>query len=160
MDLSVNFRRAQLLGGGAIGAAGHWIHPHLCPPLPERLNPATKEGPQKVHPRQPLLPQQLKGLAQGYNFPSQAISPGGHGSGATTGKHGERSGSIIECHEGHHVSLRRRKECRVLWHTASHELRRRHKPLLHKFLQMARRNNGRSPILLRYDSRRKGEPHL
>jgi hypothetical protein len=67
---------------------------------------------------------------------------------------------LVECHEGHYISFRRSGERKVLWHTASRELRRHHEPLLHKFLQMAQRNGGRSPILLRHDSRRKGKQHI
>jgi hypothetical protein len=67
---------------------------------------------------------------------------------------------LIECHKGHHVSLRRYGERRVLWHTTSLELRCRHKPMIHEFLQVAWRNGGRSPILLCHASRRKGRQHL
>jgi hypothetical protein len=63
---------------------------------------------------------------------------------------------LIECHEGHQVSFHGRGERRVLWHTANCELRYHHKPLLHKFLQMAQHNGERSPILLCHGSRRKG----
>jgi hypothetical protein len=47
-----------------------------------------------VHPDQPLLPQALKGLAQGMQFakvlPSHSNSPGRQGNRVATGKHGER----------------------------------------------------------------------
>jgi hypothetical protein len=67
---------------------------------------------------------------------------------------------FIECHKGHHVSLRRCGERRVLRHRTSLELHCRHKPMLHKFLQVAWRNGGRSPILLYHGSRRKGMQQL
>jgi hypothetical protein len=68
--------------------------------------------------------------------------------------------SLIECHKGHHISFRRCGGCRVLRHAASPELYHRHKPMLHEFFQVAWHNGGRSPILLRDGSRRKGRQHL
>jgi hypothetical protein len=67
---------------------------------------------------------------------------------------------LIERHKGNHVPIRRGGECRVLRHTTSLELHHRHEPVLHKFLQVALRNDGRSPILLRHGSSRKGKQHL
>jgi hypothetical protein len=52
------------------------------------------------------------------------------------------------------------RERRILRHMASHELSHCHKPMLHKFLQVAWRKGGRSPILLCQGSRRKGRQHL
>jgi hypothetical protein len=50
MDPGVNLCCAQLLGGGIVGVAWPWIHPHLGSPLPEQLNPAAKICLQKVRP--------------------------------------------------------------------------------------------------------------
>jgi hypothetical protein len=55
MDPGVNLRRAQLIGGGAVGLAQPWIHPCIGPSPPERLNPTAEKCLQKVHPSQPLL---------------------------------------------------------------------------------------------------------
>jgi hypothetical protein len=65
---------------------------------------------------------------------------------------------LIERHKVHHIPLRKCGERRVLGHTTSLELHRRHKPMLHEFLQMAQ--GARSPILLCHGSRRTGRQHL
>jgi hypothetical protein len=44
---------------------------------------------------------------------------------------------LIECHIGHHVSLQRYGERKLLQHTTSLELHRCHKPMLHEFWQVA-----------------------
>jgi hypothetical protein len=67
---------------------------------------------------------------------------------------------LIGRRKGHHISSCRHGEHRVLRHPTSLELYRRHKPMLNKFLQVARCNSGRGPILLHHDSRRKEGPHF
>jgi hypothetical protein len=67
---------------------------------------------------------------------------------------------LIGRRKGHHISSCRHGEHRVLRHPTSLELYRRHKPILNKFLQVARCNSGRGPILLHHDSRRKEGPHF
>jgi hypothetical protein len=67
---------------------------------------------------------------------------------------------LIERHNGHHVPICRGREHRVLQHTASLEIYCCHKPILHEFLWVAWRNDGRSPFLLRHCSRWKGREHL
>jgi hypothetical protein len=64
--------------------------------------------------------------------------------------------TLIERHKGHHLSFHRCGERMILRHTTSLKLSRHHIPILHKFLQVAWHNGGRSPILLRHGSRRKG----
>jgi hypothetical protein len=68
--------------------------------------------------------------------------------------------SLVERYKGHHVSFRRSGEHLILWHMTSPELRRHHEPMLHKFLQMTRRNDKRGPVLLHHGSGRKGRQHL
>jgi hypothetical protein len=65
MDPGFHLHRAQLFGGGAVGAAGPQIRLHLGPPLPKRLDPMAKKCLQKVYPGQRLMPQLLKVLTQG-----------------------------------------------------------------------------------------------
>jgi hypothetical protein len=99
MDLGINFRRAQFLGGGAVRVARSRIHPHLGPLPQEQLDLAAEKCPQKVHLGQPLLSQLLKGLAQGLQLaevlPSHSISPRWQGSRAAIGKRVEWSRHII-----------------------------------------------------------------
>jgi hypothetical protein len=60
---------------------------------------------------------------------------------------------LIESRKRHHVSYRRYGERGVLRHLTSLKLHRRHKPMLHEFLQMVQHNGGRSPVLLHRGSR-------
>jgi hypothetical protein len=85
MDLGDNFRHAEFLRGGAVGVAQSKMHPRLGPPPLEGLDLTAQKCLKKVHPGQPLVPQLLKGLAQGMQLaevpPSHSISPGRHGTG-------------------------------------------------------------------------------
>jgi hypothetical protein len=44
--------------------------------------------------------------------------------------------SLVESHKGHHVSLHKSRERRVVRHLTGFELRRRHKPMIHEFMQV------------------------
>jgi hypothetical protein len=56
MDRGVDLHTAQLLVEGMVGTTWPQIHPHGRHPMTERLNPATKKGPQKVYAHQPFPP--------------------------------------------------------------------------------------------------------
>jgi hypothetical protein len=58
-----------------------------------QLDSVTEEGPQEVHPCQPLLSKRLKDIACGMQLvedsPGHLVPLGRQGDGAATGEHGE-----------------------------------------------------------------------
>jgi hypothetical protein len=68
--------------------------------------------------------------------------------------------SLVESHKGHHVSLRRSRERRILRHPTGFELCHQHKPVFHEILHVPQHNGRRSLVLLYHGSGRKKGQHL